>query len=233
MLATTIPITRTTHSRLTPELRDNAPFGAVFSDHMLVADWANGSWSEPQIVPYGTLRPARRTARRALRPGHLRRVQGLSPTERRRGAVPARCQSCAHESIVRADGDARGARVALHRRHARAGRRRSRLDSRQQRQRALRPSRAVRDRRHARRASLRSIPLHHRNLSVRPLFLGQRRPAGRRDLRARVSGRNRRGQVRRQLRRQHARGRARRRSAASTTCSGSMASSAATSKKPG
>jgi branched-chain amino acid aminotransferase len=55
MLATTIPITRTTHSRLTPELRDTAAFGAVFSDHMLVADWANGSWSEPQIVPYGTL----------------------------------------------------------------------------------------------------------------------------------------------------------------------------------
>jgi branched-chain amino acid aminotransferase len=55
MLATTIPVTRTTHSRLTPELRDTAAFGAVFSDHMLVADWANGSWSEPQIVPYGTL----------------------------------------------------------------------------------------------------------------------------------------------------------------------------------
>ena len=55
MLATSIPITRTTHSRLSPELRDNAAFGAVFSDHMLIADWANGSWSEPQIVPYGTL----------------------------------------------------------------------------------------------------------------------------------------------------------------------------------
>jgi branched-chain amino acid aminotransferase len=55
MLATTIPITRTTHSRLTPELRDNAPFGAVFSDHMLVAEWHAGSWSEPHIVPYGTL----------------------------------------------------------------------------------------------------------------------------------------------------------------------------------
>jgi branched-chain amino acid aminotransferase len=40
---------------LSPELRDNAAFGAVFSDHMLVAEWHNGSWSEPQIVPYGTL----------------------------------------------------------------------------------------------------------------------------------------------------------------------------------
>lgn len=52
MLAT-IPVTRTTRSRLTPELRDNAPFGAVFSDHMLVADYADGRWSEPRILPYG------------------------------------------------------------------------------------------------------------------------------------------------------------------------------------
>src|SRR5688500_20234919 len=52
MLAT-IPITKTSASRLTPELRDNAPFGAVFSDHMLVADYANGEWGEPRIVPSG------------------------------------------------------------------------------------------------------------------------------------------------------------------------------------
>ena len=52
MLAT-IPVTRTTRSRLTAELRDNAPFGAVFSDHMLVADYADGTWGEPRIVPYG------------------------------------------------------------------------------------------------------------------------------------------------------------------------------------
>mgnify|MGYP003704138029 CR=1 FL=1 len=30
-----------------------APFGAVFSDHMLVVDWHNGKWGEPRIVPYG------------------------------------------------------------------------------------------------------------------------------------------------------------------------------------
>lgn len=52
MLAT-IPITRTTTSRLTPALRDNAPFGAVFSDHMLLADYADGRWGDPKIVPYG------------------------------------------------------------------------------------------------------------------------------------------------------------------------------------
>ena len=41
MLAT-IPITKTSASRMTPELRDNAAFGAVFSDHMLVADFVGG-----------------------------------------------------------------------------------------------------------------------------------------------------------------------------------------------
>ena len=52
MLAT-IPITKTSKSRMTPELRDNAAFGAVFSDHMLVADFVGGKWGEPRIMPYG------------------------------------------------------------------------------------------------------------------------------------------------------------------------------------
>jgi len=52
MLAT-IPVTRTTTSRLTAELRDTAPFGAVFSDHLLIADYADGKWGEPRIIPYG------------------------------------------------------------------------------------------------------------------------------------------------------------------------------------
>jgi branched-chain amino acid aminotransferase len=54
MLATSIPVTKTSASRLTPELRDNAAFGAVFSDHMLVADYAAGKWGEPRILPYGS-----------------------------------------------------------------------------------------------------------------------------------------------------------------------------------
>ena len=52
MLAT-ISVTRTVASRLTADLRDHAPFGAVFSDHMLVADYADGKWGDPAIVPYG------------------------------------------------------------------------------------------------------------------------------------------------------------------------------------
>ena len=34
MLATTIPVTKTTASRLTPDIRDNSAFGAVFSDQL-------------------------------------------------------------------------------------------------------------------------------------------------------------------------------------------------------
>lgn len=49
----TIPVTRTPQSRLTPERRDRAPFGTVFTDHMLVADYADGRWGDPAIVPYG------------------------------------------------------------------------------------------------------------------------------------------------------------------------------------
>jgi branched-chain amino acid aminotransferase len=31
----------------------NLPFGKVFSDHMLVADYALGKWSDPKILPFG------------------------------------------------------------------------------------------------------------------------------------------------------------------------------------
>jgi branched-chain amino acid aminotransferase len=51
----TIPVTRTTTPRFSAELRDAAAFGAVFSDHILVADYADGTWGEPAIVPYGAM----------------------------------------------------------------------------------------------------------------------------------------------------------------------------------
>ena len=39
---------------------DNLSFGSVYTDHMLVADYKNGSWNTPKIVPYQplTLDPA-------------------------------------------------------------------------------------------------------------------------------------------------------------------------------
>lgn len=51
----TIPVTLTGTPRFSEELRDTAPFGAVFSDHVLVADYADGKWGDPTIVPYGPM----------------------------------------------------------------------------------------------------------------------------------------------------------------------------------
>jgi len=50
-----IPVTRTAAPRFSEQLRDSAAFGAVFSDHVLVADYAAGKWGDPAIVPYGPM----------------------------------------------------------------------------------------------------------------------------------------------------------------------------------
>ncbi|MBC5773837.1 branched-chain amino acid aminotransferase [Pontibacter sp. KCTC 32443] len=34
---------------------NNIEFGKIFSDHMLVADFKDGAWQSPQIVPYGNM----------------------------------------------------------------------------------------------------------------------------------------------------------------------------------
>jgi branched-chain amino acid aminotransferase len=52
---TTIPVVRTTHSRLTEELRENSPFGTNYSDHMFVADYCDGQWRDARIVPFGPM----------------------------------------------------------------------------------------------------------------------------------------------------------------------------------
>ena len=51
----TININKTQKSRLSLVDWDNLPFGKVFSDHMLVMDYANGEWQIPEIVPFDTL----------------------------------------------------------------------------------------------------------------------------------------------------------------------------------
>ena len=50
-----ISINTTHESRLSDELRENAEFGCVFSDHMLLAECEDGKWTEPRIVPYGPM----------------------------------------------------------------------------------------------------------------------------------------------------------------------------------
>jgi len=54
--APAIAIQKTPHSRLAETDFNNLEFGKYISDHMLVADWAKGEWSEPQIMPFGELR---------------------------------------------------------------------------------------------------------------------------------------------------------------------------------
>lgn len=34
---------------------DNLPFGKIFSDHMLVMDYEDGNWKQPEIVPFANL----------------------------------------------------------------------------------------------------------------------------------------------------------------------------------
>ena len=51
----TMRVTRVQASRLTEAVREDSAFGSVFADHMLVADFADGRWSEPEIVPFGPL----------------------------------------------------------------------------------------------------------------------------------------------------------------------------------
>src|SRR3978361_445248 len=50
-----IKITKTKHSRLNETDFDNLPFGKTFSDHMFVADYADGEWKNFQIIPYGEI----------------------------------------------------------------------------------------------------------------------------------------------------------------------------------
>ena len=49
---TSIKITKTKNSKLQTTDFENLGFGKVFSDHMLICDYKNGSWGEPEIVPF-------------------------------------------------------------------------------------------------------------------------------------------------------------------------------------
>jgi len=57
MTTTTSPIAveRTLNSRLKQVDFSNLGFGNYISDHMLVADYKNGSWGDPNVMPYGEL----------------------------------------------------------------------------------------------------------------------------------------------------------------------------------
>ena len=48
-------IIKTSNSRLDSTDFSNLPFGRVFSDHMLICKYKNGSWGDPEILPYGPI----------------------------------------------------------------------------------------------------------------------------------------------------------------------------------
>jgi branched-chain amino acid aminotransferase len=51
----TYPVQTTSHSRLAECDFNNLQFGKTFADHMFVADYKDGQWQQPRIVPYGNL----------------------------------------------------------------------------------------------------------------------------------------------------------------------------------
>lgn len=50
-----IKITKAATSKLASTDFNNLPFGKLFTDHMLIAEYKNGTWGDPEIVPYGPL----------------------------------------------------------------------------------------------------------------------------------------------------------------------------------
>lgn len=64
----TIKIEKTQQSRINELDENNIPFGQLYSDHMFVADYVNGEWTDMKIVPYQNLSisPANNTLHYAI-----------------------------------------------------------------------------------------------------------------------------------------------------------------------
>ena len=54
-IVTDIAVRKTNHSRIAEVDFEKLEFGKYIADHMLVCDYVNGEWKEPQIVPYANL----------------------------------------------------------------------------------------------------------------------------------------------------------------------------------
>jgi branched-chain amino acid aminotransferase len=54
-LTTSIPVQRVSKSRIKEVDFNNLEFGKYIADHMVVADFKDGKWHEPTIVPYGDM----------------------------------------------------------------------------------------------------------------------------------------------------------------------------------
>lgn len=51
----TIKVTPVQESKIHAVDWENLPFGKVFSDHMLMMDYKDGAWQDPEIVPFGPI----------------------------------------------------------------------------------------------------------------------------------------------------------------------------------
>lgn len=51
----TIKITKAATSKLSTTDFNNLPFGKLFTDHMLLAEYKDGAWGDPEIVPYAPI----------------------------------------------------------------------------------------------------------------------------------------------------------------------------------
>ena len=48
-------VTKTSQSRLGSVDFNDLGFGRIFSDHMFMSLYENGSWNSPRIVPFGNI----------------------------------------------------------------------------------------------------------------------------------------------------------------------------------
>lgn len=53
--AASIAVRKIAHSRINEVDFEQLEFGKYVSDHMLVADYANGKWGSPQVLPFSNL----------------------------------------------------------------------------------------------------------------------------------------------------------------------------------
>ena len=51
-LTKNLVVTKTSQSRLSSVNFEELSFGEIFTDHMFVCDFKNGSWQTPEILPY-------------------------------------------------------------------------------------------------------------------------------------------------------------------------------------
>jgi len=54
-LLTEIPVRKTSHSKINEVDFENLEFGKYVADHMLVCDYNDGEWQQPQVVPFANL----------------------------------------------------------------------------------------------------------------------------------------------------------------------------------